>query len=482
MKINFESFNVNFKEESHKYIDIAEKVERLIEEGSINDGDKLPSIRALSNFLGVNKDTVILAYKKLLQEGYLYQTQGSGSYARKRESIKNFRKEYNEIIQAMGSNKKKFIDLTSEITSAKFFEVEKLKEIFNEVLTRDGILALSYNDSQGYKELRKVINDEFWNGKNFLNNMLITSGAQQGIDIVSKALINVNDGIVVEKPTYSGAIAVFKLRKANVFEVGIEDDGIDIKALERILKKQKIKCLYTMSYFQNPTGISCSMEKKLKVLELAQKYNFYILEDDYLSELKYDDNLERITYRELDENKVIYVKSFSKIFLPGVRVGYVIAPDKFSEILEHSKISSDISTSSLMQRALEMYIKKGYWKNHIQTLKCEYSKRYNFIIDLINKSLGEYVEYIEPKGGLNIFLNIKKDINIDSKELFYELIKKKTVITPGIMYYHSPREGEKSFKLGFSEIDYNKIEKGIINIKDVFDERKNNEKIYYNKK
>lgn len=473
MVIKFDKFNVIFKEESHKYIDISEHIKLLIENGAIEDGEKMPAIRSLSEFLGVNKDTVILAYKKLNQEGYLTQSQGSGSYARKRESIKNFRNEYSEIFQNISVNaSKEFIDLTSEITSAKFFEIDKLKEIFNEVLTRDGILALSYNDPLGYKNLREIINNEFWNGENSLSNMLIISGAQQGIDIVSKALINTNDYVVVEKPTYSGALAVFKLRKANVFEIKIEDDGIDVKALERILKKYKIKFLYTMSYFQNPTGISCSLEKKLKVLELARKYDFYILEDDYLSELRYDNCIDHVTYRELDKERVIYVKSFSKIFLPGVRVGYLIAPDKFTDILEHSKISSDISTSSLMQRALEMYISKGYWKKHINLLKSEYSKRYNFVINLINERLGEYVDYIEPKGGLNIFLNIKKEIEIDSKELFYKLIEKKTVITPGIMYYHNPREGNKSFKLGFSETDYYKIEQGIRNIEEILSERK----------
>ena len=208
---SYQKFILEFKEESHKYIDIAEHIKKLIDDGRIIDGEKLPTIRGLSKFLEVNKDTIISAYRKLNLEGYLYQSQGSGSYARKRESIKNFRKEYNEIFQKISSGDDgDLIDLTSEITSAEFFKVDKLKEIFDEVLTRDGVLALSYNDSQGYINLRKIINKEFWNGENSINNMLITSGAQQGIDIVSKALININDCVVVEKPTYSGALSVFR--------------------------------------------------------------------------------------------------------------------------------------------------------------------------------------------------------------------------------------------------------------------------------
>ena len=469
---NYEKFILEFKEESHKYIDIAEHIKKLIEDGSVIDGEKMPTIRGLSAFIKVNKDTIIAAYKKLSQEGYLYQSQGSGSYAKKRESIKSFRKEYNEIFQSLSmGDRSEFIDLTSEIISPNFFEVDKLKEIFNEVLTRDGILALSYNDSQGYSKLREVINNEFWKGENSLSSMLITSGAQQGIDIVSKALVNTNDCVVVEKPTYSGALAVFKLRKANVFEIKMESDGMDVDALERILKKYKIKCLYTMSYFQNPTGVTCSLEKKKRIIELAKKYDFYILEDDYLSELRYEEYFDHIPYRALDEERVIYIKSFSKIFLPGVRVGYLIAPDKFSETLEHTKASSDISTSSLMQRALELYISKGYWKTHIEVLNKEYSNRYEFVLNLINKKLDEYVDFVRPRGGLNIFLDIKKEVNIDAKELFYKLIEKKIIITPGILYYHNPKGGKKSFKIGFSEIDYEKIEKGISSIERVLAER-----------
>lgn len=466
-----EKFCLSFKEDSHKYLDIAQHIKSLIINGEMEDGEKMPTIRALANFLSVNKDTIISAYKKLSQEGYLYQSQGSGSYVKKRESLKNFRKEYNEIFQSLTSGGiSDYIDLTSEITSANFFEVDKLKEIFNDVLSRDGVLALSYNDPQGYKRLREAINNKFWNSENLLNNMLITSGAQQGIDIVSKALININDGVVVEKPTYSGALAVFKLRKANIFEVNMQEDGIDVDALERILKKHKIKCLYTMSYFQNPTGISCSLQKKKRIIELAKKYNFYILEDDYMSELIYDSEIKHIPYRSLNKDKVIYIKSFSKIFLPGVRVGYLITPDEFSDVLESSKASSDISTSSLMQRALELYIQKGYWKEHIDRLNFEYSKRYKYIIDLIKEKLGHYISFVEPKGGLNLFLNINDNIDITAKELYYKLIKRNTIITPGIMYYHNPIDGKKSFKIGFSEIDYNKIKQGIDNIYEVLSE------------
>lgn len=465
MDSHIDKYKVSFEEESVKYLDIAEKVKNLIEEGEIQDGNKLPTIKELSSYLGVNKVTVINAYGKLEREGYVLKVQGSGVYAKKREVIKNFKKDYTETFRRMvaGENEN-WIDFTGETTNANFFSVDNLRLVLNDVLSRDGAGALVYNDALGYKNLRETINNKFWDGANDLEDMLVISGAQQGIDIVSKAILNVQDTVLVEKPTYGGALTVFKWRRANIIEVPIKQDGIDIISLEKILKKQKVKLLYTMSYFQNPTGISCSLEKKQKVLELAKKYDFYILEDDYLSELIYDNNIYHCPYKKLDSDRVIYIKSFSKIFLPGVRIGYLIAPKEFREILQNSKVNTDIATSSLMQRALELYISKGYWIDHIRCLNSEYAKRYNYIVDLIKEKLGNMVEFNEPKGGLNLFLNINKNINMTSMDLFYKLRDKKVIITPGIMFYKNPKDGEKSFRIGFSQIDYKNIDYGIDSI------------------
>lgn len=471
-KIDLEKFKVDFKEESHKYLDIYNYIKEAIDTDVFEDGQKMPTIRALSEHLNVNKDTIINAYKKLNNEGYLYQNQGSGSYVKKKDLLKNFKKEYGEIFQRLiNNNKMELIDLTGETTSANFFEIKTLKNVLDKVLDRDGVNALEYNDSMGYRKLREIINDKFWNGENSLDNLIITSGTQQGIDIVSKGLINVNDNVVVEKPTYSGALAVFKIRKANVFEIPMEEDGVSIEAFEKMLKKYRIKCFYTMSYFQNPTGISCSLEKKLKIIELSKKYDFYIIEDDYLSELIYDEEIEHIPYRALDKSRVIYLKSFSKVFLPGIRIGYLLAPDEFSEVLQISKATSDIATSSLMQRALELYIREGYWKEHIEKINKEYSKRYNYMIEALENKLKKYVTFDKPKGGLNLFIRLNKNVDLSSKELFYELSKVGIMISPGILYYHNQRDGYRSFRIGFSEIDYRKIDKGIDSILRVLERR-----------
>jgi len=217
-----------------------------------------------------------------------------------------------------------------------------------------------------------------------------------------------------------------------------------------------------MSYFQSPSTITYSLEKKLQILELAEKYDFHIVEDDYLSELIYNKNIEYKSFRSLDKNdRVIYIKSFSKIFLPGIRIGYLITPEKFKEVIQNSKINTDISTSSLMQRALEIYIRNGYWREHIDNIKDIYSKRYEYMVSILKDKYYDELEAFSPGGGLNFYLKIKENIDFDCRELFFECLNKKVLITPGVIFYKNPSDGDKYFRISFSQSSKETIEKGL---------------------
>ncbi|KYH35086.1 2-aminoadipate transaminase [Clostridium tepidiprofundi DSM 19306] len=463
-----DKYYIDFDFERPLYIQISKHIKCLIEKNDIKEGEKLPSIRKLSSFLDVNKDTIIKAYNKLQTEGFAVQKIGSGTYAKKRDINLKFKNEYSKMFKNLSPDLlKDYIDFTGETACSTYFPVKIFKKVLNEVLDKYGAEAFVYKEGLGFEGLRKSISYCFWDEKLDKDDILIVSGAQQGIDIASKALINVNDNIIVERPTYIGALSVFRWRRANIFEVEIKNDGIDINALEEILKKNRIKCFYTMSYFQNPTGFSYSLEKKIKILELAQKYDFYIIEDDYLSELIYDDKIEYCSFKSLDTNdRVIYIKSFSKIFLPGIRLGYLVSPKKFKENMQKSKINTDISTSSLMQRALDLYINKGLWDEHVNFLNKIYYDKYTYMIKMINHNIKDYVEFYEPGGGFNIYFKILND-DFDSVKLFYECRRRKVLITPGVLFYKNSSDGNKFFRLGFSQLDDNKIEEGIKIIADI---------------
>lgn len=239
-------------------------------------------------------------------------------------------------------------------------------------------------------------------------------------------------------------------------------DGIDVAAFKKVLKKNKISCFYVMSYFQNPTGGTYSIDKKREILNLAEEYDFYILEDDYLSELIYDDKMEYKSFKSLDVNdRVIYVKSFSKIFLPGIRLGYLISPYKFNDKIQSSKVNTDITTSSLMQRALDLYIRDGYWIKHMSHLNEAYKERYEFMESYIELILKDKVELDMPRGGLHFYLKISDKIDMDCLELFHKCKREKVLITPGVIFYKNSIEGKKHFRLGFSKTNIDEIKSGI---------------------
>jgi 2-aminoadipate transaminase len=456
--------NFVFKDnEVPKYVQIANFIKNLVDKRKIKEGDKLPTIRELSKRLGVNNVTIVSAYSKLKAEGYAYQKVGSGSYAKRKEVTSNFRKEYSNVLKKLSrEDLTEVIDFTGETTAEVLFPIDELKHIINEVLERDGVKALLSDNRNGYTNLIYTINKVFWSNKLNNEDIIIVSGAQQGIDIASKGILNINDNIIVEKPTYAGALSVFKWRKVNIFEVPIEEDGINLRKFEKILQKNPIRCFFTMSYFQNPTGISYSLEKKKRILELAEIYDFYIIEDDYLSELIYENSLEYVPFKWLDKNdRVIYIKSFSKIFLPGIRIGYLVAPTVFRETLQNSKHNTDIATSSLMQRSLEQYIACDMWKENIKNINEEYIERYKHMKNLLDEEYKEVLTYTDPKGGLTFYLTLKEDFKINTKKLFARLKKRGVYITPGVMFFTSQNDGQDSFRLSFYQTNKNKIEKGM---------------------
>ena len=174
-------------------------------------------------------------------------------------------------------------------------------------------------------------------------------------------------------------------------------------------------------------------------------------------------------FKKLDiYDRVVYIKSFSKVFLPGIRLGYIINPKVFREVMMSSKVNTDIATSTLMQRSLEMYIKEGYWKGYISFLKNEYKRRHDLMKKLLEEELKEYVSFIDPKGGLTFYVKLKNK-GINSEELFYRLKERKLYITPGSIFYTGNDEGQYSFRVRYSQVKEEDIRRGINIIKEELD-------------
>jgi DNA-binding transcriptional MocR family regulator len=471
MKI-YESITIDKKSTDPMYIQLFEEIKRLIENGSLKPDEKLPPIRTLSNKLDVNNVTVVNAYKLLEQKGRVYSKIGSGTYVRGTK-LDDLPGDYDSSANMMEHGYVKInhneINFSTSTPNPKLFPVKEFKEVLNEVLERDGGYAFGYQESQGYLPLRESI--KFYLEERGIStnteNIHVISGAQQGIDIISKALISFNDTIVVESPTYTGALAAFKSRGANIIEIPMLKDGIDTKELENVLKSVNIKLIYVMTSFQNPTGISYSQDKKLQLLYLAQKYGTFILEDEYLSELRFYGDTE-LPIKALDGgNKVIYLKSFSKIFMPGIRLGFLITPGVISNPVLSAKHTTDISSSSLMQRAFDLYLRKKKWVQHIDMMKNIYKERYDVIVNAL-KTETPFIRFSEPNGGIHIWACT----DIDSSMLSSAARQKGVSIAPGRIFYLDDRNSNY-FRLSYAGVESEEIIKGMELLKDSYLNLKN---------
>jgi len=455
---------------------LSDKIRDMILSGTLLPDFRLPSIRKLSQALGVNQITVVNAFKRLENEGYIYSKPGSGFFVAEFFPLStNCQADDTHILDELfqqddipliSSGQVRISENTINFASATptpdLFPVEDFKLALNEVLERDKGNAFGYQESQGFFPLREsMVKILYKNGISCeAENVQIISGAQQGIDIISKALLKQGSVVVTESPTYTGAIAVFKSRDAHIIDIEMHEDGPDLNIMEYNLKKYRPAFIYTIPSFQNPTGYSYSNNKRLEMLKLADKYNTYIIEDDYVSDLDFDER-NYIPLKAIDKwNRVIFIKSFSKLFMPGLRLGFMLVPSSLHGSILEAKHTSDISTSGLIQRAFDIYIRKGFWDKHFKFMYDIYKDRYAKITNSLDKHLPDDLSYSKPGGGLNIWVNLPYGFPVNT--LLNQSASNDIVFAPGRIFYSSS-SGQKlnNIRLSFASVYTEQIPYGI---------------------
>lgn len=465
------------------YLQLYEKLRKLIEDGTLPADSRLPSVRSLAMSLSVNQITIVSAYKQLENEGFIYSKTGIGTFAadivlkqmnnmnhtNKPENYYNsvrdelyLQEDVSFISNGSISISENTINFASATPTPDLFPVDNFKIAMNEVLDRDKGNAFSYQESQGYFPLRETITIQLAtkNLKTDVTNIHIISGAQQGIDLISKALLRQGDCIITESPTYTGAIALFKSRGARIIDVPLGFDGPDMDIMEYSIKKFNPKIIYTIPSFQNPTGYSYSFSKRQDILELADKYGCFIIEDDYVSELDFE-NTNFQSLKSLDKNnRVILIKSFSKIFMPGLRLGFMIVPEELSENLIAAKHITDISTSGLIQRAFDLYIRKGFWDKHFNFMYQTYKERYIKTSNALENHLPAGCSFNKPGGGLNLWLGLPYGFPVNT--LVSHAALQDVVFAPGRIFFsgNSP-QALNNIRVSFAAVYTEQIEYGV---------------------
>ena len=453
-----EKYKIELNKGSSKYLQIYNYIKKLIIDNDIKEHEKLPPIRKLADYIGVNNATIVKVYELLENEGYIYKIVGSGTFA---SNIKLKKKKTIE-------KKEGLIHFDSGNPSADMFPIDDYKKAINMALENDGPSIFNYDEGKGFIELRDKICEYLKDRKINTNieNIQIISGAQQGIDIVCKGLINYSDVVFVEEPTYNGALEVFKSRGAKVISIPMLDDGIDIGILKLKLEKIKPKLIYVMPNFQNPTGISYSTYKKKKLIELSEEYDFYILEDDFISDFPFDseDNLPLKSYDK--NNRVIYIKSFSKILMPGLRIGMVEIPMELQSQILWAKYSSDISTPGLIQKSMFYYMNCFNWKQYLNNINNIYYEKYSLAKKLIDKKISNKLKVRKSAGGINFFFELPRGYL--SSDFYNFLLERGVVITPGTYFFDNSMD-DRYFRINIANSSLEDIKEGINRISDSLD-------------
>ncbi len=460
----FISIKLNKNSPTPIYQQLGDGLRELITQGILKPESKLPPIRKMAESLKVNNVTVVNAYKYLENKKVVYSQAGSGTYVSpiplEEISAPVFNKQITNFNHKLERNPRDMINFANTAVPTDLFPVADFKKLFNDVLDRDGGKAFDYQDSQGYEALRNSICHYVatFGIKTTADKIQIISGSQQGLDIMSKVMLKAGDVLFVEKPTFYGAAASFLSRGGMVVEIPLLHDGLDMVIFESYLKLYKPKFIYLMTNYQTPTGISYSLQKKKDILELADQYDFYIIEEDNQSDFNYYDH-KIIPLKALDyKNKVVYIKSFSKILMPGIRLGFMILPKKLHQSVLIAKHTSDIVTSSFIQRALDLYLQDNSFFTHTQNMKHFYKLRYEKMIGAIHCYLKDFVHMQFPDGGLSVWLTLKQKQNIE--QLCNEFLQHKVIVIPGNLYCLTGEENN-CIRLSFSNVGEEEIEEGI---------------------
>ncbi len=342
------------------------------------------------------------------------------------------------------------------------FPKKEFAEIAKEILEKDGNTALQYGITEGYAPLREWTKNRLI-GQGILtenDDVIIVSGGQQGIDLATKSLINPGDGIICEEPSFIGGLNCFRSYNAELYGVPVLSDGIDTEKLEETLKEHKnIKLLYTISTFQNPSGITISLEKRKKILELAEKYDFLIYEDNPYGELRFSGE-EIPTLKSLDKNdRVIYFGSFSKVLAPGMRLGFTSAPALLLERMIICKQTEDVHTNVLSQMIAYEFVSRYSIDEHISKLREAYGKKCKLMMECMDKYFPASVEHTCPEGGLFLYCTMPE--GYDSKELMKKALEKNVAFVPGTSCMIDDKASYSTFRMNYSTAYEEDIKTGI---------------------
>ena len=464
------------------YQQISDKIREAILSGQLAEGTRLPTERALASALDVNRTTVMNAYNQLASDGLVEGHVGRGTLV-KRSQFNYLDDNYDangpswlfglpttereilgpdaRMLSELASVGDDIISLAAGTPAIDLLPAEMLTSIFAEGLVSSRQSALGYCPVEGLLSLRRGIAARMRNRGVAVDaqHILILSGSTQGIGLVGRFLLNPGDEVVVEVPTYLGAIQTFRALGARVIGVPTDSDGMRVDLLETILARHRPRLIYTLPTFQNPTGVVMSPERRRRLLLLARRYQTPILEDDPYSEV-YFEGKQPQPLKSLDtHSQVIYLSTFSKIIAPGLRVAWLAAPEPMIERLTLHKQIFDLNTNALGQWAVsEILQRDSLIDNHLLKLRQHYQSKRDIMLQAIRTHLRDAVRVNTPGGGFHLWCRLQGDVR--ARALLREATREHVAFVIGEPF-HVDGGGQQHFRLGFAFPEEEKIEEGV---------------------
>lgn len=431
-----------------KYEEIIKYIKNSIKTENLNHPQKLPSIRSVQELFHCSTGTVLKAYSRLEQEHIIYSIPKSGYYL-----INDLQPEY--------SSKDSLIDFSAVNLNTKAFPYRNFQHCLNKSIDLYKEKLFSYSDPRGLNTLINILSKHMQNYQIFTNpdNIIITSSSQQALNILSSMPFpNGKPNILVEQPTYYGMVKFLELNNIPTLGIKRSFKGINLDELEKLFKYGNIKFFYSIPRFHNPTANSYSKFEKQEIIKLAQKYDVYIVEDDISADLDMDKKNDPIFSYDTS-SKVIYLKSYSKILMPGLRVAALILPDSLINIFLEYKKWTDINSPILSQGALEIYIKNGMFDNHAKQLVNLYASRINCLKKTLSNHKYKNFQYNIPKSGY--FGCIYVDAYLEYDKIVTELQNKSIKIFNTSDSFLKEYKCNNYFRLTISEVNEKQITENI---------------------
>ena len=467
------------------YRQIQQFITEQIECGALVPGIRLPSNRELAQSLGVSRIVVANAYAELESQGMVYGKRGSGTFiapqynalAAKRKDAASatvdwplwqqellshaWQASHQELDRLLGQAEQPGLISFAERNKADpIWPIDGLRKALLAALRQEPtVIGLGHQNLAGHYPLRETIAQILTTEgiPAHPDQVMINSGSQQALNLVSRVLLKAGDVVLVESPTYNVAIDLFRSMEVRLLGIPMDEQGMQVDLIEPQLQASKVKLIYTMPTFHNPTGVCLSGNRRRQLVALAHRYNIPILEDDYIGNMRYEGRAEP-ALKSLDPGGgVIYAGTFSKLLMPSLRIGFLVASGPiFSRVLA-CKYVSDLVTSDLLQHALREFINVGRYHTHLHRVSQAYRQRRDTMINALHKYLPES-RWVSPKGGGYVWLQLPDDLSSD--KFFQFAVKEGVTFVPGSFFY--PGQRTQSFlRLNFAINEQNEIQEGI---------------------